>query len=334
MVIVYMETIAMATIDPAAPHTPEGRSSRGWPDQLPCRIRRGPDDGVGGEARWTSQCSSWWTTRKECWRPSRAIFVDAAGDGASCRLGHVAAARGGGDPDRWVQMGSAIPPAPRCPVARCDPLWAVPGGLRGGSPAARGDRPGWHPPPGDGLLHRAGAGRPLARRGRRGAWVPDPAEGRRCGLRRRHRWCWSGRPYVGCLRGLRGAADAAAGAAGSRRPGGTSSLIRNYLGFPRGLSGDDLTNRALEQAWLFGAEVVLAQSATGLRICGSDRVVRVSDGSELVARAVVVATGVSWRRLGVPRLEALHGAGVFYGASGTEARAMEGQNVCVVGAGN
>ncbi len=90
----------------------------------------------------------------------------------------------------------------------------------------------------------------------------------------------------------------------------------------------------MEQAWLFGAEVVLAQSATGLRICGSDRVVRVSDGSELVARAVVVATGVSWRRLGVPRLEALHGAGVFYGASGTEARAMEGQNVFVVEAGN
>jgi thioredoxin reductase (NADPH) len=115
---------------------------------------------------------------------------------------------------------------------------------------------------------------------------------------------------------------------------GTSSLIRNYLGFPRGLSGDDLTNRALEQAWLFGAEVVLAQSATGLRICGSDRLVRVSDGSELAARAVIVATGVSWRRLGVPRLEALHGAGVFYGASGAEARAMEGQNVFVVGAGN
>jgi thioredoxin reductase (NADPH) len=122
-----------------------------------------------------------------------------------------------------------------------------------------------------------------------------------------------------------------------RIPGGqagTSSLIRNYLGFPRGVSGDDLTARALEQAWLFGTDVVLAQSATGLRVRGQDRLVRLSDGGEVVARAVIVATGVSWRRLGVPSLEALRGAGVFYGASASEARAMEGQRVFVVGAGN
>jgi thioredoxin reductase (NADPH) len=115
---------------------------------------------------------------------------------------------------------------------------------------------------------------------------------------------------------------------------GTSSLIRNYLGFPRGVSGDELTTRALEQAWLFGTDVVLAQSATGLRVRGQDRLVRLSDGAEVVARAVIVATGVSWRRLGVPSLEALRGAGVFYGASASEARAMEGQRVFVVGAGN
>jgi thioredoxin reductase (NADPH) len=122
-----------------------------------------------------------------------------------------------------------------------------------------------------------------------------------------------------------------------RIPGGqagTSSLIRNYLGFPRGLTGDDLTNRAMEQAWLFGTEMVLAQSATGLRVSGRDRLVRVSDGAEVAARAVIVATGVSWRRLGVPSLEALHGAGVFYGASAAEAKAMDGQEVFVVGAGN
>jgi thioredoxin reductase (NADPH) len=122
-----------------------------------------------------------------------------------------------------------------------------------------------------------------------------------------------------------------------RIPGGqagTSSLIRNYLGFPRGLTGDDLTNRAMEQAWLFGTEMVLAQSATGLRVRGSDRLVRLSDGGEVAARAVIVATGVSWRRLGVPSLEALRGAGVFYGASTAEARAMDGQEVFVVGAGN
>ena len=115
---------------------------------------------------------------------------------------------------------------------------------------------------------------------------------------------------------------------------GTSSLIRNYLGFPRGLSGDNLTMRALEQAWLFGTDMVLAQEATGLRVRGQDRLVRLSDGSEVVARTVVIATGVSWRRLGVPSLEALRGVGVFYGASEAEARAMEGQQVVVVGAGN
>jgi thioredoxin reductase (NADPH) len=115
---------------------------------------------------------------------------------------------------------------------------------------------------------------------------------------------------------------------------GTSSLIRNYLGFPRGIGGGVLANRALEQAWLFGANLVLTQRATGLRARGRDRLVRLSDGSEIAAAAVVVASGVSWRRLGVPRLEALVGAGVFYGAAGAEARAMEGQDVFVVGAGN
>jgi thioredoxin reductase (NADPH) len=115
---------------------------------------------------------------------------------------------------------------------------------------------------------------------------------------------------------------------------GTSSLIRNYLGFPHGLSGEDLTWRMFQQAWLFGAELVLAQAATGLVVHGTDRVVRLSDGAEVAARAVILATGVAWRRLGVPALEALAGAGVFYGAAGSEARAVRGQDVFVVGAGN
>jgi thioredoxin reductase (NADPH) len=115
---------------------------------------------------------------------------------------------------------------------------------------------------------------------------------------------------------------------------GTSSLIRNYLGFPYGLSGDELTNRAVQQAWLFGADLILAQAATGLRADGPDRVVRLSDGSEVTSRAVILATGVAWRRLGVPALEALNGAGVFYGAAGSEAKAMRGEDVFVVGAGN
>ena len=113
---------------------------------------------------------------------------------------------------------------------------------------------------------------------------------------------------------------------------GTSSLIRNYLGFPHGLSGDDLTERALNQAWLFGAEFTSA-AAEGLTVQDGRRVVH-AGGAEVGARAVVIATGVSWRRLGVPGLENLIGAGVFYGAAGAEARAMAGQDVYVVGAGN
>ena len=115
---------------------------------------------------------------------------------------------------------------------------------------------------------------------------------------------------------------------------GTSSLIRNYPGFPHGISGDDLAFRTFEQAWLFGTSFVFAQAAVGLAARGSERLVRVADGGEVTARAVILALGVSWRRLGVPSLEALAGAGVYYGAAGSEAHAMEGQAVFVVGAGN
>jgi thioredoxin reductase (NADPH) len=114
---------------------------------------------------------------------------------------------------------------------------------------------------------------------------------------------------------------------------GTSSLIRNYLGFQRGVSGEDLTNRAIEQAWLFGANIVITRAAR-LTAQGPDRMVRTAEGSEVAARAVIIAAGVTWRRLGVPALEALVGAGVFYGAAGAEALAMAGRDVFVVGAGN
>jgi len=115
---------------------------------------------------------------------------------------------------------------------------------------------------------------------------------------------------------------------------GTSSLIRNYLGFHRGISGDDLTNRAVEQAWLFGARIVLSQHATHIGTRGENKVVRVTDGTEVSAPTIVIATGVTWRRLGIPSVESLIGAGVFYGAASSEARAMTGLDVCVVGAGN
>jgi thioredoxin reductase (NADPH) len=115
---------------------------------------------------------------------------------------------------------------------------------------------------------------------------------------------------------------------------GTSSRIRNFPGFTWGISGQDFAYRACEQAWLFGTNMVFAQQVTHLRTSEALRLVRVAGGQEVAARAVILATGVSWRRLDIPRLEALIGAGVFYGAGGSEAQAMQGQHVCVVGAGN
>ncbi len=115
---------------------------------------------------------------------------------------------------------------------------------------------------------------------------------------------------------------------------GTSSLIRNYLGFPTGVSGGDLAVRAYTQAWNFGAEYVYGNPATGLRTESSELVVTTADGSEVRSRAVVVATGMAYRRLGIPSLDALTGAGVFYGAAASEARAMKDSEVFVVGGAN
>ena len=115
---------------------------------------------------------------------------------------------------------------------------------------------------------------------------------------------------------------------------GTSSRIRNYLGFPTGVSGEDLAVRAYTQAWNFGAEYVYGNPATGLRVQGPERVVTVAGGDEVRSRAVIIATGVSYRRLGIPSLDALTGAGVFYGAATSEAKAMKDRQVFVVGGAN
>jgi thioredoxin reductase (NADPH) len=115
---------------------------------------------------------------------------------------------------------------------------------------------------------------------------------------------------------------------------GTSSRIRNYLGFPDGVSGAELAQRAYQQAWVFGTHLVYGNPVTSL---SSDRdllVLGLEEGSKVHARAVVIATGVSYRRLGVPELEALVGAGVFYGAGTIEAQAVAGKPVFVVGGGN
>ncbi len=115
---------------------------------------------------------------------------------------------------------------------------------------------------------------------------------------------------------------------------GTSSLIRNYLGFARGVSGQELAAQAYTQAWLFGASFNFAREATGLRRSGEELEITLSDGTEISGRAVIIATGVSYRRLGVPSLAALEGTGVFYGAAVTEAQATQGEEVFVVGGGN
>jgi thioredoxin reductase (NADPH) len=115
---------------------------------------------------------------------------------------------------------------------------------------------------------------------------------------------------------------------------GTSSLIRNYLGFPTGVSGGDLAVRAYTQARNFGAEYVYGNPAIGLRPEGSELVVTVADGSEVRSGAVIVATGMAYRRLGIPALDALTGAGVFYGAAASEAMAMKDGEVYVVGGAN
>ena len=114
----------------------------------------------------------------------------------------------------------------------------------------------------------------------------------------------------------------------------TSTLIRNYLGFPRGLSGQELAGRAFRQAWFFGASFVIGRNAVGLRRDGELLVLELDDGSAARGRTVVLATGVAYRRLGISRLEEMVGHGVFYGAPVTEAQGMAGQHVYVVGGGN
>jgi thioredoxin reductase (NADPH) len=114
---------------------------------------------------------------------------------------------------------------------------------------------------------------------------------------------------------------------------GTSSRIENYLGFPSGVSGADLARRAATQARRFGAEV-LAQETVSVRREDPYRILRLADGTEISCYAVVLATGVSVRRLQVPGMESLLGIGVYYGAAMTEAATYRGQAVCAVGAGN
>ena len=115
---------------------------------------------------------------------------------------------------------------------------------------------------------------------------------------------------------------------------GTSSRIRNFLGFPAGISGGELAERAYQQAWMFGAEFVFINGATGLSAGADGLQVTLAEGGQVSARAVVLATGVAYRQLDAPGIADLVGAGVFYGSALSEAPVVKDQDVFIVGAGN
>jgi thioredoxin reductase (NADPH) len=115
---------------------------------------------------------------------------------------------------------------------------------------------------------------------------------------------------------------------------GTSARIENYLGFPKGISGADLTRRATTQAKRLGAEILTAREVTGLRVEDPYRIVTLADGTELNSHALLIATGVSWRELDVPGIEPLVGRSVYYGAAVSEAAHYEGGKVFVIGGAN
>jgi thioredoxin reductase (NADPH) len=115
---------------------------------------------------------------------------------------------------------------------------------------------------------------------------------------------------------------------------GMSSRIENYLGFPSGLSGGDLARRAVAQARRFGVEILSPQHVAGARVEGSARMVRLADGSDLGCKALLIATGVSYRRLNVPGAERLQGSGVYYGSAMTEAISCKDEDVYIIGGAN
>lgn len=115
---------------------------------------------------------------------------------------------------------------------------------------------------------------------------------------------------------------------------GTSSRIENYLGFPAGLSGGDLARRAVAQARRFGVEILVPQEVQALRVQDPYRFVVLGDGTELSCHALIIATGVSYRKLNVPGMDRLTGAGVYYGAAMTEALSCRDSDVYIVGGAN
>ena len=115
---------------------------------------------------------------------------------------------------------------------------------------------------------------------------------------------------------------------------GTSSRIENYLGFPTGLSGSDLTRRAISQSVRFGTDFLSPQSVEAITIQDNYKKITLGDGKEIITKAIVITTGVDYRQLATPGVEKFTGAGVYYGAANTEAGACKDKDVFVVGGGN
>src|SRR5207237_3149050 len=117
---------------------------------------------------------------------------------------------------------------------------------------------------------------------------------------------------------------------------GTSSRIENYLGFPTGVSGDELGSRALQQAKRFGAEIVVARQVVGIDAdpAARERAVRLDGDERVGARSIILATGVAWRQLEAPGCDTFLGRGVYYGAARTEAPSVRGRDIFLVGGGN
>jgi thioredoxin reductase (NADPH) len=115
---------------------------------------------------------------------------------------------------------------------------------------------------------------------------------------------------------------------------GMSSRIENYLGFPSGLSGNDLARRAVVQAQRFGVEILSPQEAVAVRTEGPYRIIKLADGSEISCHALMISTGVQWKRLEAPGIDRLQGAGVYYGGGSTEALSCQNEHVYVIGGAN
>src|SRR4029453_13095133 len=113
-----------------------------------------------------------------------------------------------------------------------------------------------------------------------------------------------------------------------------SSKIENYLGFPTGLTGANLARRAVAQAARFGVEILTPQQVTGIRVEGPYRFVKLIDGGEISCHALIIATGVSYRKLDIPGIGRYTGAGVYYGAAMVQALSYKDEDVCIIGGAN